>query len=186
MSVQIARRQFTVDDFYRMAEAGIFTEDDRVELIDGEIVEMSPVGSRHAACVMRLTTLLTEQLGRTAIVNVQNPLRLHRKAEPLPDVVVLKPRADFYSESHPGPEDVLLVVEVADTTLAYDRRVKVPLYARAGIPEVWVVNLPKGIIEGYSRPDRETYAEVKKVNRGQDLSPLLIPAVTLNAGDILG
>jgi Uma2 family endonuclease len=186
MSVQIARRQFTVDDFYRMLEVGIFTEDDRVELIDGEIIEMSPIGSRHAACVMRLTTLFAEQLGRTAFVNVQNPLRLHRKAEPLPDVVVLKPRADFYAQSHPGPGDVLLVVEVADATLAYDRRVKVPLYARAGIPEVWIVNLVKGIVEGYSRPDGNNYVEVKKVGRGQDLSPLQLPKLTLRADDILG
>jgi Uma2 family endonuclease len=186
MSVQIARRQFTVDDFYRMAEAGIFTEDDRVELIDGEIIEMSPIGSRHAACVTRLITLLIEQLGRTAVVNVQNPLRLHNKAEPVPDVVVLKPRADFYAEAHPGPADALLVVEVADSTLRYDRRVKVPLYARAGIPEVWIVNLPKQVVEVYARPDGETYSEIRKVGRGQALTPVRMPALTLGVEDVVG
>lgn len=186
MSVQIARRQFTVDDFYRMAEAGIFTEDDRVELIDGEIIEMSPIGSRHAASVTRLARLVIRILGDDVVVNVQNPLRLHDKAEPLSDVVVLKPRADFYAESHPGPADALLVVEVADTTLAYDRRVKVPLYARAGIPEVWIVNLPKRVVEVYSRPDGGTYSDIHKVERGQKLTPLRLPALTLSVEDIVG
>src|SRR5918997_6720202 len=120
MSVQIARRHFTVDDFYRMLEAGILTEDDRVELIDGEIIEMSPIGSRHASCVMRLNAVLTKRLGDTAIVNVQNPLRLSTRSEPLPDCSLLKPREDFYSRAHPTPDDVLLVVEVADSSIGYD------------------------------------------------------------------
>jgi Uma2 family endonuclease len=186
MSVQIARRHFTVEDFYRMLEAGILTEDDRVELIDGEIVEMSPIGSRHASCVMRLTTLLTEQLGRAVVVSLQNPLRLSTKTEPLPDVVVLKPRADFYAESHPGPGDVLLVVEVSDTTLAYDRQVKLPLYARAGVPEVWIVNLPKAVVEAYARPDGKSYSEIQKAGRGQALKATRLPALKLSVDDIRG
>lgn len=186
MSVQIARRHFTVEDFYRMLEAGILTEDDRVELIDGEIIEMSPIGSRHAASVMRLSILLTERLGRAALVNVQNPLRLSRKTEPLPDVVVLKPRADFYGESHPGPADVLLVVEVADTALSYDRRVKLPLYARAGVPEVWIVNLPKSVVEVYTRPGGETYTEIRKAGRGQALKATGLPSLEVKVDDILG
>jgi len=186
MSVRIARWRFTVDDFYRMLEAGILTEDDRVELIDGEIIEMSPIGSRHAACVMRLTLLLTEQLGRTAVVSLQNPLRLSTRTEPLPDVVVLKPRPDFYAESHPGPEDALLVVEISDTTLTYDRRVKLPKYAGAGIPEVWSVNLPKEIVEVYRRPDGGSYSEIAKANRGQTLEATQLPALKVSLDDILG
>ena len=186
MSVQIARRHFTVKDFYRMLEAGILTEDDRVELIDGEIIEMSPIGSRHAACVTRVATLFIRLLGDAAVVNVQNPLRLSNKTEPLPDVVVLRPRADFYAQTHPGPDDVLLVVEVADTTLTYDRRVKLPLYARAGTPEVWIVNLPKGVVETYARPDGKTYSEIRKAERGQELVPLQLPALKIGVGDILG
>jgi Uma2 family endonuclease len=186
MSVQIARRQFTVEDFYRMAEAGIFAPDERVELIDGEIVEMAKIGSRHASTVLRLNITFNERLGRTAFVNVQSPLRLDQKSEPVPDVVVLKPRADFYAESHPEPEDTLLVVEVADTALRYDPRVKVPLYARAGIQEVWLVNLVKGVIEVYSRPDGKTYSEIRKAGRGETLTPLLVPSLTLKVEDILG
>ncbi len=186
MSVQIARRHFTVKDFYRMLEAGILTEDDRVELIDGEIVEMSPIGSRHAASVNRLATCLIRFLGDAAVVSLQNPLRLSTKTEPLPDVVVLKPRADFYAETHPGPDDVLLVVEVSDTTLAYDRRVKLPLYARAGVPEVWIVNLPKAVVEAYARPDGETYSDIRKAGRGQALKATQLPALGLSVDDILG
>ena len=186
MSVQIARRQFTVDDFYGMLKVGIFTEDDRVELIDGEIVEMSPIGSRHAACVARLAALFVKRLGDAAVVFPQNPLRLDKKSEPVPDVVVLKPRADFYAGAHPGPADVLLVVEVADTTLRYDRRVKVPLYARAGIPEVWIVNLARGVVEVYAGPDGNGYSEIRKAERGQALTPVLIPALTLAVEDITG
>lgn len=186
MSVQIARRRFTVEDFYRMLEAGILTEDDRVELIDGEIVEMSPIGSRHAASVNRLMRYFIRHLGDAVVVTAQNPLRLNREAEPVPDVLVLKPRADFYAESHPGPDDVLLVVEVSDTTLAYDRRVKLPLYARAGVPEVWIVNLPKAVVEVYVGPGGHTYDEIRKAGRGQELSATRLPALKLKADDILG
>ena len=186
MSVQIARRQFTVDDFYRMLKIGIFTEDDRVELIDGEIVEMSPIGSRHAACVARLAALFNKHLGDAVVVFPQNPLRLDPKSEPVPDVVVLKPRADFYAEVHPGPGDALLVVEVSDTTLRYDRRVKVPLYARVGIPEVWVVNLVKGVVEVYVKPDGKGYSEIRKAERGETLTPVLMPGLTLKVEDITG
>jgi Uma2 family endonuclease len=186
MSVQIARRQFTVDDFHRMAERGIFAPDERVELIDGEIVEMSPIGRRHAACVSRLVTLFIKLLSDTVVVFPQNSLRLNRNSEPVPDMVVLKPRADFYAGVQPSLEDVLLVVEVADSTLSYDRRVKVPLYARAGIQEVWLVNLVNGVIEVYARPEGGRYTEIRKAERGETLTPLLIPALTLAAADILG
>ncbi len=136
MAAQVARRMFTTDEFHRMAAAGILSEDDRVELIDGEIVQMSPIGSPHASCVDRLTALFVRRFGRRAIIRVRNPIVLSRHSEPQPDLAVLKLRTDFYAEKHPGPSDVLLVVEVADTSADYDRLTKVALYARAGIPEV--------------------------------------------------
>src|SRR5436190_3054902 len=138
MLTDVTKRLFTVDEYYRMADAGILTQFDRVELIDGEIIEMSPIGVRHAECVERATTFFTDSFGRKAIVSVQNPLRLTTYTEPQPDIVVLKRRADFYKLKRRGPEDVLLVVEVADTTLRYDRNVKHPRYAAAGVSEVWI------------------------------------------------
>ncbi len=186
MSVQVVRRHFTVEDFYRMAEAGILKEDDRVELIEGEVVEMSPIGSRHSGCVMRLTTTLTEQLGRSVIVNVQNPVRLHEETEPQPDIALLKPRADFYSESHPTPDDVLLIAEVADTSIDYDRNVKVHLYARAGIMELWLIDLMRDVIEFYGRPEDGAYKIIQIIERGQMLVSERIPSLRLSAKDILG
>src|SRR5918912_896850 len=157
MSVQIAKRYFNVSEYYRMAEAGILTADDRVELIEGEIVQMSPIGSLHAACVRRLNQLLQRLLGHAAVISVQDPVRLSDFSEPEPDVALLKPRADFYAHQHPTPDDVLLIIEVADTTVLYDRNVKVPLYARAGIPEVWLVDLQQDLIEVYARPTSGAY-----------------------------
>jgi Uma2 family endonuclease len=143
MSVQVARRYFNVNEFYRMAAAGVLSEDDRVELIEGEILEMSSIGSRHAACVGRLTELFGQQVGGKAIIRAQSPIRLDDYSEPLPDITLLKRRADFYAENHPTQADVLLIVEVADTSVDYDRNIKLPIYAQANIPEVWLVNLPK-------------------------------------------
>ena len=139
------RRRFTVYEYHRMGEAGILHEDDRVELIEGELVEMTAIGTRHFACVNRLNRLLVGALGDEAIVSVQNPVRLNEYNEPQPDLAVIRPRD--YRLSLPGPGDVLLLVEVSDTTLAYDRSVKLPLYARAGIGVVWIVYLPGWTIE---------------------------------------
>ena len=135
-----ARHRISVDAFHRMGEVGILGAADRVELIDGEIIDMSPIGVMHAAIVARLASHFSQRLGPTAVVWCQNPLRLDEVSEPQPDITILRPRADFYTTAHPGPADVLLVIEVADTSLAYDLGTKVPLYARHGIPEVWVID----------------------------------------------
>src|SRR5437764_2799654 len=150
MSVQPQRYHFNVDDYYRMADAGVFPIDARVELIDGEVIEMSPIGNRHAAGVDRLNTVLNGVFKGKVIVRVQGPIRLNDFSEPQPDISLLKPRKDFYSSAHPTPADVLLVIEVADTSVNFDCRVKLPLYARAGIPETSVMILPKDIIELHS------------------------------------
>ncbi len=186
MAVRETRRTFTVDEYYRMAGAGILSEDDRVELIEGEIIEMSPIGSRHAACVMRLIALLTQQVGDAAIVNVQNPVRLSHLSEPEPGVSLLRPRADFYSEEHPKPQDVLLIVEVSDTSLEYDREVKVPLYAQAGIPEVWVVDLLDEKLHAYSRSTDGSYRDISSVGHGGSIASQTLPGLVLSIDDVLG
>ena len=176
---------FTVSDYHKMAEAGILSEDDRVELIEGEIVRMNPIGSRHAACVRKLDALFNRAANLDVIVSVQSPVLLPDLSEPEPDVALLRPREDFYSGGHPEPEDVLLLIEVSDTTLDYDRNTKLPLYARFGIPEAWIVDLVGDTIETYSRPAEGTYQEITLLKHGETLSPKAIPGLKLDAGAIL-
>ena len=192
MSVQkarpigINRRSFTVAEYERMGEFGIFSPEDRVELVCGEIIQISPIGERHAACVGFLTQLITLRLRRNALVWAQNPILLDDYSEPQPDIAVLKPRADFYRKSKPTPEDVLVVIEVSDSTLEYDRKVKVPLYAAAGIPEAWLVNLPEERIEVYSDPSGDEYQTVRLYVRGQRLQSHTLPALRVRVAEVLG
>ena len=184
--IRVEKRRFNVHEYHRMAEAGILSEDDRVELIEGEIVKMSPIGSRHAACVGRLNRLLQRLVGLDAIVRVQDPIRLDVYSEPEPDVALVNPREDFYSGEHPGPGDVLLLIEVADTSVERDLEVKLPLYARAGISETWLVKLPADTVEIHSRPDGGEYRETVRVKRGETVTSRTIPSLELAANDILG
>jgi Uma2 family endonuclease len=186
MSLQIVRRHFNVTEYYRMAAAGVFSEDDRVELIEGEIVEMNPIGSRHAACVGRLTKLLERLAGERSIVWVQNPVQVNDSSEPLPDVTLLKPRDDFYAQANPQSSDVLLIIEVADSSVEYDRDIKLPLYAQAGIPEVWLINLPKETIEIYTQPHNDTYQEIRVLKRGEPLVSKSVPNLVIDADNVLG
>ncbi len=184
--VQVNRRSFTVAEYERMGQFGIFSEDDRVELVNGEIVEMSPIGERHAACVDVLNEVVKERLGRSVIVRVQNPIQLDDFSEPQPDISILKRRDDFYRSSHPKPEDVLLVIEVSDTTLEYDRRVKVPLYARAGIAEAWVVNLAEERIEVYADPAEGAYRTAESRARGDEIQSRPLAALRVGVAEVLG
>lgn len=168
-----------------MAQAGIFSEDDRVELLEGEIFEMSPISSRHASCVSRLNHLLQNRVGGRAIVSVQNPIHLSEYSEPQPDIAVLKFRADFYQAEHPKPADVLLVIEVCETSAEFDRRVKLPLYAKSGIPEVWLVDLTHGQVEVYQVPREQGYGFSQVLGRGQTLTAQLLP-VELAVEEIVG
>jgi Uma2 family endonuclease len=186
MSVEIAKHLFTVEQYERMIETGILTKHDRVELIGGEIVEMSPIGSSHAACVNRLNTLLVQKLGRGAIVSVQNPVMLDDRSEPQPDLALLKWRDDFYGQSRPTPDDVLLLIEVSDTTLKYDRQVKAPLYARAGVRELWVVNLQDEEVEVYSQPAEGAYRLVRRAGRGETVNSESVPGLALEVNAALG
>ncbi len=186
MAVGLTKRRFTVAEYHRMAEVGILTEKDRVELIDGEIVEMTPIGPRHASVVKRLTALLTSRLGARTIVSVQDPVQLSKESEPQPDVVLLRPSSDFYAEGHPEPVDTLLLIEVADTSLPYDRGVKLPRYAAAGVPEVWIVDLADEAVEVYRAPAPEDYRQTVRIPRGGSLSPAAFPDLTLEIDEILG
>ena len=186
MSVGFERRVFNVEEYHRMSEAGILSEDDGVELIEGEIIKMTPIGSRHAACVNRLNVLLNRKAGHAAIVSVQNPIRLDDYSEPQPDIALLQPRDDFYSQAHPASKDVLLIIEVADTSIEYDRSVKLPLYARARIPEVWLANLINDSVKAFSQPADGAYREFREAKRGEVLTPARIPDMTLSVDEILG
>ncbi len=147
---------------------------------------MSPIGRSHAACVNRLNALLHRKLGGLAIVSVQNPIRIGRFSEPQPDIALLKPRDDFYAEESPTTEDVLLLIEVADSSIGFDREVKLPLYASAHLPEVWIVSLPDGHVEVCSHPVAGTYQSVQLLKRGASVSLAEIPTLTLRIEEILG
>ena len=183
--IRAEKRYFKVGEYNRMGEAGVFSEDDRVELVEGEIVEMTPIGRRHASCVDRLTELLSGRSG--VILRVQNPVQLDVFNEVQPDVALLKRREDFYSRSHPTPEDVLLAVEVADTSAAYDRTVKLPLYARTDVREVWLVDLNEGAIEVYLRPEEGEYLESRRYGRGESLTATQVPDFSpVTVDEVLG
>lgn len=175
MAVPLRIRPFNVDEFHRMTEAGILSEDDRVELIDGGIVEMAPIGPRHASCVMRLTSLLTQQLGKKAVVSVQNPIQLGERSELYPDVAILAPRRHEYRAELPGPADILLLIEVADTSADADRSVKIPRYAQAGIVEVWLIDLNNDVVHVHSDPTPPGYRVTHIVRRGESLQPTALP-----------
>lgn len=153
------RHRITVDEFYRLAEAGILRADDRVELIDGEVFDMSPIGIMHAAVVAAMAAAFHESFGRSLVIWTQNPLRLDAASELQPDICLLAQRADFYRSRPPGPADARLVVEVADSSLSHDLGVKVPLLARHGVPEVWVVEATTRRTHRFRRPEEGRYAE---------------------------
>jgi Uma2 family endonuclease len=185
MAVELTRRLFTVHDYYRMAEAGILSADDRVELIEGEIIQMPPIGSLHASVVDRLLALTYAELQpRQVHVRVQNPVRLDDRSEPVPDLALLRPRTDRYRSAHPTPRDVLLLIEVSDTSLAYDRDIKVPLYASAGVPEVWVANVSAQLVEIHHDPGEGEYRSRTEARAGDVISPLLIPELRLPVAEI--
>jgi Uma2 family endonuclease len=186
METEVTKKLFTVDEYYRMATAGILTENDRVELIDGEIIEMSPTGNRHKACVHRANVFFAEAFGRNAIVSNQSPLRLSNHTEPVPDVIVLKPVPDFYASRECRPEDVLFVVEVSETTLKYDKNTKLPRYAAAGVAEVWIEDLENDLLLVYRNPVGNAFKKSIVLHRGESISPLIFPGVTFNVSDLIG
>jgi Uma2 family endonuclease len=186
MAIQNPKRLISIDDYHRMAADGLFSEDDRVELIEGEIVEMTPVGDLHCGGVRRLDDLFTTALGRRVLVDKQNPVKLGDWSEPEPDLALLARRDDYYASGTPTPDDVFLIVEVADSSAGYDRRVKAPLYAREGIREYWLLDLPAGLLEVHRRPGLDGYREIRRLRRGESVAAEAFPDVLFSVSDLLG
>ncbi len=185
-AIRARPHRFTVSEYHRMGEAGILGEDDQVELIEGEIVEVAAIGRRHASTVDRLTALFVNSFGDRAHVAVQNPVVHSDITEPQPDVVLLRPREDFYAGADRDPEATLLVVEVAATSLGYDGGVKFPLYARAGVPEVRIVDLQGRRVERHLGPGPAGYADSRGLDMGERLAPTAFPDVEVGVEEILG
>jgi len=185
MSYSPTRKLINAEEYYRMGEVGILTEKDRVELIHGDIIEMSPIGSQHSSVVNRISNILKEYLGKKAIVSTQNPVHISDLSEPQPHIALVKPAEDYYAQRHPGPEDILLIVEVADTSLEYDRQVKLPLYASAHIPEFWLVNLNDKEIEVYHTPMDTSY-KLRELCRPGDTITFFAGNLAIKVDELLG
>jgi len=186
MALHLLPGPFTLDLYHRLGELGILDEDDRVELLDGQIVEMTPIGVRHAACVNRLNDMLSRRAGPRASVSVQNPVVLAERWEPQPDLAVLRRPAGLTGDRLPHAQDVLLLIEVADTSMERDRHVKIPLYAAAGIAEAWIVDLPEDRIEVHRGPGPNGYHDVRLATRGETITPINLPRVDINVDEVLG
>ena len=184
MSVDVVRRRFTVDEYLQMVQTGILNEDDRVELLDGEIVEMTPIGRPHAACVNTLTRLLISGLGSRVMVWAQGPIRLSEHSQPEPDVALLRLRPVSYRDADAEPRDVLLLVEVSDSSVRRDRELKLPLYARARIQEYWIVDVQAEEVEVYRDPSGSGYASVQRFRREGSVSPSAFPDLRIAADEI--
>lgn len=186
MAMPLTAYPFTVDEYHRMGEAGIFHEDDRVELIHGQVVTMTPIGDDHLSCVNRLSRLFARLADHQATLSVQNPLVLARHEEPQPDFTIRRFRHDGYKAKRPHARDALLVIEVGDSSAPADRKTKIPLYAEAGIREAWLANLPEDTLEVYRGPRAGQYHDVRTARRGETVSPLAFPDLALQVDDILG
>jgi Uma2 family endonuclease len=180
-----ALHRFSAEDYHRLGELGILSPDARVELIDGAIHDMSPIGPLHSGIVNRLIRLFSEKAKRRWIVSAQNPVGLDKYSEPEPDLVLLKPAPDDYVSHHPAPDDVFLLIEVADSTLDFDRGKKLQIYARAGISEFWIVNLPESVIEVYREPHFIGYEKKIVLRAGEKASPLAFPDVVVDVAELL-
>ena len=179
------RRKFTVDEYFRMVEAGVLQPKEKVELIEGEILLMAPMGNFHFSGVMRHTRVFGRLAGVRFALLIQAPLPLDENSAPEPDVALLKYREDDYASGFPGPEDTLLVIEVSDSSLNYDREVKAHIYGRAMVPETWVLNLPGDCLERFTNPGHEGYAQHTVLRRGDKVRPVSLPDVELAVEDLL-
>ncbi len=180
------RHRVTVDEYQRMGEAGVFHPEARVELIEGEVIDMAPIGNRHATSVRRLTKLLSDAVGDRGIVSVQNPLRIGGHSQPQPDLALLAPRTDFYASAPPVAADALLVIEVADSSARFDREIKLPLYARHGVPEVWIVDLDALRLRLCRRPQGDAYVDIEIVESPGSTPIGALPGVVIDLAGVLG
>jgi Uma2 family endonuclease len=180
-----AKHRFSVREYYRMAETGVLRSDARVELLDGQITDMSPIGPFHGGVTKFLTEFFVVVAKGRWTISVQDPVRLDDHSEPEPDLMLLKPAADFYRNRHPLPDDVFLLVEIADTSLARDQEEKLPAYARAGIAEVWIVDLNEQTIEIYRQPHFAGYGEKAILREGDKASPQSFPDAVVDVAELL-
>lgn len=186
MPLELSRRLFTVEEYHRLAEAGVLGEDDRVELIRGEILMMSPIGSRHIYYVNRANRVLVSRIAlHQGEISVQNPVIVDPRSEPQPDLLVLKPRGRHYHAHVPDRADVLLALEVADSSLAYDRRIKRPLYAEAGVPEYWILNVDEQVIERHTGPRPDGYARLDRLVRQDMVTLVALPEISIALSELL-
>lgn len=185
MLAEVKRRRFTADEYLRMGETGIIGPEERVELIEGDVIQMSPIGPRHRGCVNRGTELFVLALSGRTIVSPQSSIRLNKHSEPEPDIVLFKPRADYYVRSHVTAENCFLVVEVAESSLRYDTKVKLPLYAKSGVPEVWIEDLRNERLLVYRDPSDTAYATCLTLKDGDSISPLAFPDMNFSVRDLL-
>jgi Uma2 family endonuclease len=186
MRTESTKRLFTVDEYYRMAEVGILSSETHTELINGEIIEMSPMGARHAAAVSRVNDRLVRVFSGKALLRPQLPLRLDQYNEPQPAITLLRPRPDYYESRHPGHADALLVFEISDSSLDYDRDVKKAVYASARIPEFWILDLKDSLLLVFRDPARGDYKTFLHFRRGDAVSPLSFPGMFIAVSDLLG
>jgi len=183
---QPRRLRFSVDEYYKMIELGMLKDYEKAEIIEGELIQKMPIGNRHAACVEKLNEALRDELGKSISLRSQQPIKFDDFNEPEPDLAILKRREDFYIQAKPTPNDVLILIEVSDSTLKYDRDVKLALYATAEIPEVWIVNLPNDIIEVHQKPSVGIYQLAKIFKRGDTVASEVLPELSIAADEILG
>jgi Uma2 family endonuclease len=186
VAIQLTPRRFTAAEYHQMIEAGVFGDGERLELIDGEIVEMSPIGDRHAACVRRLNEVLSQLFAGQAIVDVQDPILVDAEYAPQPDLALLRPRADYYASQTPTAVDCLLVIEVADTSADFDRQIKMPRYARAGIAELWLVDLERDVVVVYQNPLGDSYQRVQVCRRSETIAFGAAQEIRILVQSILG
>lgn len=180
----ISRHKLSIDDYHRMGDADILHEDSHVELIEGELIDMAPIGSLHSSIVIKLSMMLSQQVAASAFVSTQNPITLPPNNEPQPDLVLLKPRDDWYSNALPTSTDVLLLIEIADTSIEYDRQVKLPLYAQHGIQEVWLFDVKERLLEIYRDPGKRGYRKLLRPDKKEIVSPLLVDIVHVPLAEI--
>ena len=181
----LTHRKFSVDEYHNFIDQGVFRPDERIELWEGEFIEMSPIGMRHSSCVNLIIEIVRDLLGKTVVISPQNPIVLDDYSEPQPDIALLKRREDFYRKSGATANDVLLVIEVADTTVRYDRDVKFPSYAKNGIEEAWLIDLENNRVEIHSEPTEEGYSLVKILNRGQNAQSTVLKDLQIEIDEIL-
>ncbi|HXG86152.1 MAG TPA: Uma2 family endonuclease [Pyrinomonadaceae bacterium] len=185
-TAELPHRKFTIDEYHNFIETGVFKPEERIELWEGEFVEMSPIGMRHVSCLNYLIEFLRDALGKTVIISPQNPIVLNDFSEPQSDIAILKRREDFYRNENATAADVLIVMEIADTTLKYDRDTKFPRYAASGIEEAWLIDLENDRVEIHGDPTEFGYSLVKILHRGQSAESTVLPEIKITIDKILG